>query len=68
MTELNASRKFVLEQAQKSTALSCGREQRRYLMTSEERSSSICSWARNSRRLGVRERHCSSVAGIKLRV
>lgn len=43
ITALNASLKFVLEQAQKSRAFSCGRLQRRYLMTLEEMSSSMCS-------------------------
>lgn len=42
-TALNASRNLVLEQAQKSKALSLGREQKRYLIISGERSSSMCS-------------------------
>ena len=68
MTVVNASRKEVEEQAQKSRAFSFGSEVKRVRRTEDERSSSMCSWARNSRRLGVRERHCSNVAGIRLRV
>jgi len=43
ITALKASRNFVLEEAQKSKALRLGREQKRYLMISDERSSSMCS-------------------------
>jgi hypothetical protein len=68
MTVLNASRKEVEEQAQKSNALSFGREQSRVRNTSADRSSSICSCARNSLRSGVKDKHCRSVCGVRSRV
>ena len=61
------SRNVGEEQAQKSRALIFG-SAKRALNTSAERSSSMCSCAKNSLRFGVRLRHFNSVAGIKFRV
>lgn len=64
----NASLKEAEEQAQKSNACRRGREQKRVVRTSELTSLSMCSWARNSWRFGVRVRHRRIVDGIRLRV
>ena len=57
IADVKASRNFVDEQAQKSKALSFGMEQRSLVITLMSNSSSMCSCARNSRRLGVRSKH-----------
>ena len=68
MMVLNASPKEVEEQAQKSSALRFGREQSRVRNTSADRTSLICSCARNSLRFVVKDKHSRSVWGIRLRV
>lgn len=60
----NESRNLGEEQAQKSRALIFG-SAKSALSTSAERSSSMCSCAKNSRRFGVKLKHFKSVSGIK---
>ena len=68
MTSRNEALNLLEEQAQKSSALSLGRSHNNLRMTFASKSSSICSWARNSRRLGVRSKHLRRVDGIRFRV